>query len=71
MRLPSSGTIFHAHVLSGFAHKSHRLGSNTLTLKAVVSLTFLAIAIQSPDLRVWYSSMTWSALSYPALSSSA
>ena len=46
-RVPPSGraTSFHAHVLSGFPHRSHSLVSNALTLKAVVSFTVLAIGI--------------------------
>src|SRR5512139_1153197 len=38
-RVPPSGKAasLHAHVLSGFSHRSHRLDSKALTLKAVVS----------------------------------
>jgi hypothetical protein len=49
-RVPPLGKAasLHAHVLSGFAHRSHRLDSKALTLNAVVSFTVLAIGIQSP-----------------------
>src|SRR6266540_1436346 len=71
VRPPGCGSSFHAQVLSGFSHRSHWFGSNAFTLNAVVSLTFLAIGIQSPILGGWYSSRMRSALSWPALSSRA
>jgi hypothetical protein len=55
VRLPSSGTSFHAQVLSGFCQSIHWFGSMPTILNAVVSFTLLAIGTQSPTFGLWYS----------------
>jgi hypothetical protein len=48
VRLPSSGMSFQGQVLCGFSQSIHRSGSRPVILNGVVSLTLLAIGIQSP-----------------------
>jgi hypothetical protein len=63
VRFPFIGTSFHDHVLSGFSHSNHLLGSKAFTLNAVVSLTFFDIGIRSPTFGSWYSGKMRSVLS--------